>query len=296
MRDGIVIETLDNADRDCSEPRIIKGMVGREMAERFPKRNSTIGDIAFEVQNFNLYHPVFGEIKVVNDVNVNVRKGEVVGIYGLMGAGRTEFAMGVFGKSYGSRITGKIFRDGREQRINNVSDAINSGIAYIPEDRKEYGLVLLGSVKMNITLAGLDKISEKGILDENREISVADDFCDKLSIRTAGITQNVESLSGGNQQKVVFSKWIFANPDVLILDEPTRGVDVGAKYEIYSVINNLVEKGMAVLLISSDLAEIMGMADRLYIMEKGSIVDEMTVSEATQEKIMRSIVGKKGAS
>jgi len=293
IRDGVAIETLDNTNRDCSEPRIIKGMVGREMTERFPRRNAEIGDVAFEVKNFSSYHPVFGEIKVVDDVNINVRKGEIVGMYGLMGAGRTEFAMGVFGKSYGSRISGKILRDGRELRINNVSDAIKNRIAYIPEDRKENGLVLINNVKMNISLAGLPKLSKRSVVDEDSEVRVAEDFCDKVGIRTTGINQIVERLSGGNQQKVVFSKWIFTKPDLLILDEPTRGVDVGAKFEIYSIINDLAKQGTAVLFISSDLVEILGMADRLYIMNEGSIVDEMAVAQATQEKIMQSTVGKR---
>lgn len=291
IRDGRTIETLDKAEDDFSESRIIQGMVGREMSERFPRRHAEVGDVIFQAEHYTVYHPTFHDKKMVDDVSVYVRRGEVIGLYGLMGAGRTEFAMGMFGKSYGSRITGTAKCHGQPTDISTVARAISGRIALITEDRKGSGLNLIGDIRSNITLAGLGQLVSRGVIDKHREQIVAKDYCKRLNVKCRDTEQRVESLSGGNQQKVVFAKWIFTDPEILILDEPTRGVDVGAKYEIYSIINQLVEEGAGAVFISSDLTEILGMCDRVYIMNEGRIVGEMSASEATQTKIMECIVG-----
>jgi len=239
LRDGATIETLEVGKDNITEDRIIKGMVGRDLTHRFPPRTPKIGEVCFEVKNWTAYHPVTTERKICDNVNFNIRKGEVVGIAGLMGAGRTELAMSIFGKSYGKKIEGQIFKDGKEVHLNNVSKAIDNGIAYITEDRKEFGLVLIDNIKRNITLANLDKTSKHTVINENDEIVYTEDLSKKLNIKSSGLLQKAGNLSGGNQQKVVLSKWIFAEPDILIMDEPTRGIDVGAKYEIYTIIGQL---------------------------------------------------------
>lgn len=290
LRDGATIETLKKGVDDIGEDRIIKGMVGRELTDRFPKRESNIGDVTLEVKNWNVFDPMVEGRQVIKDANINVRKGEVIGLAGLMGAGRTEFAMSIFGKAYGKHITGKILRDGKEVELNSIRQAIKHGIAYCTEDRKSAGLILINDVKSNITLAGLDKISKSTVIDENKEIRVAEGYIKKLNIKTSGITQKAGNLSGGNQQKVILSKWAFVEPDILILDEPTRGIDVGAKYEIYMIINRLASEGKSVIFISSELPEIIGMSDRVFVMNKGTIIGELGMSEATQESIMRCIM------
>ncbi len=290
IRDGASIETLDTKKDKITENRIIKGMVGRDLVNRYPPRKSIIGDVIFEVKNWTVYHPVNSERKVCDNVNINVHKGEVVGLAGLMGAGRTELAMSIFGRSYGKRISGQIFKDGKELHLKNVDKAIENGLAYVTEDRKEYGLILIDHIKGNISLANLKKISKAGVINENEEIMIAEDFRKKLNIRCSGILQKTGNLSGGNQQKVVLSKWIFTEPDVLILDEPTRGIDVGAKFEIYTIINELVAEGKGILVISSELPELLGMADRIYVMNEGKILGEMSSAEASQEKIMSMII------
>ena len=291
IRDGSTIETLNAKTEEISEDRIIKGMVGRELTDRFPKRHDVkIGDISLEVKNWTVHHPKYVERKVVNDVSINVRKGEVVGIYGLMGAGRTELAMSIFGKSYGTNITGTMKIDGKEVHINTIKDAIEHKIAYVTEDRKGNGLVLSNPIKINTTLANLKEVSSKGIIDKDKEYQVAVEYKDKLKTKTPSVEQNVGNLSGGNQQKVLLAKWMFADPDILILDEPTRGIDVGAKYEIYCIINDLVAEGKSVIMISSELPEVLGMSDRIYIMNASRMVGELNSEEATQEAIMSSIL------
>jgi putative multiple sugar transport system ATP-binding protein len=266
-------------------------MVGRELTDRFPKRSGVkIGDISLEVKNWTVHHPKYTERKVVNDVSMNVRKGEVVGIYGLMGAGRTELAMSIFGKSYGTNITGTMTIDGKEVQINTIKDAIEHKIAYVTEDRKGNGLVLTNPIKINTTLANLKEVSNKGIIDKDKEYQVAVEYKDKLKTKTPSVEQNVGNLSGGNQQKVLLAKWMFAKPDILILDEPTRGIDVGAKHEIYCIINDLVAEGKSVIMISSELPEVLGMSDRIYIMNASRMVGELKSEEATQEAIMASIL------
>lgn len=290
IRDGSTIETLVKGKEDISENRIIKGMVGREMVDRFPKRVSNIGDVGFEVQDWVVYDPLDeGRIKI-DHVNIKMRKGEVVGLAGLMGAGRTELAMSIFGKSYGKRISGKIYKNGKEISIKNVSHAIAQGLAYLTEDRKTAGLVLIDDIRRNITLSSLGRISTNGVVNEGKEVKVAQEFRSKLNIRSSSIFQQTGNLSGGNQQKVVISKWIYSEPDVLILDEPTRGIDVGAKYEIYTIINKLASEGKCVLVISSELPEILGICDRIYVLNEGRIVGEMDVQNASQESIMRCII------
>ena len=291
LRDGATIETLVKGEDDISEERIIKSMVGREIVDRFPKRQNRIGDILFEVKNWNAFDPLDSEKQVIRDVNINVRKGEVVGIAGLMGAGRTELAMSLFGKAYGTKITGKIYKSGEELDLRDVSDAIAKGIAYATEDRKTAGLILIDDIKRNITLSSLHSLRKKSmVIDDNLEIKVGEEYRKKLNIKSSSILQKTGDLSGGNQQKVVFSKCIFSDPDILFLDEPTRGIDVGAKYEIYTIINELVEKGKSVVMISSELPELLGMCDRVYVMNRGMIVGELKASEASQEKIMQFIM------
>ncbi len=288
LRDGKTIETLDNSEA-VGEGRIIKGMVGRELMDRFPRHRAKIGEIGFEVKDWLVHDPLNEERVVIDHVDINVRKGEIVGLAGLMGAGRTELAMSVFGRAYGKRISGKIIKDGKELVLHRVNQAINSGIAYVTEDRKTAGLILIQDIKWNITLSRLNSI-HRFMTNEDEEIVIGKDYREKLNIKSSSVFQRVGNLSGGNQQKVVLSKWIFANPDVLILDEPTRGIDVGAKYEIYKIIIQLAEAGKCVIMISSELPELLGITDRLYIMNEGRIVGEMQTSEATQEGIMSTII------
>ena len=290
IRDGSTIETLDKNKDDISESRIIKGMVGRELSDRFPKREPHIGEVMMEVKNWNVYHPLYSERKVVDDVSINVKKGEVVGISGLMGAGRTELAMSLFGKSYGTGISGQLIINGEEVHLHSVQEAIEHKLAYVTEDRKGNGLILSNPIKINTTLANLDAISNHGIIDKDKEYAIAVEYKEKLKTKCPTVEQNVGNLSGGNQQKVLLAKWMFADPDILILDEPTRGIDVGAKYEIYCIINQLVAEGKSVVMISSELPEILGMCDRIYVMNEGKIVGELAGSEATQELIMSHIL------
>ena len=235
------------------------------------------------------FHPQDSTKQILHDVNINVRRGEVVGIAGLMGAGRTEFAMSVYGKAYGKKITGEVIKDGTPLQLHTIADAISNGIAYATEDRKSAGLILIDDIKRNISLASLNKLINGIVIDENQEIKVGEEYRKKLNIKSSSILQKTGKLSGGNQQKVVFSRWIYLNPDVLILDEPTRGIDVGAKYEIYTIINELAEQGKSIIMISSELPEILGMCDRVYIMNEGRIVGETNASEASQESIMHCI-------
>ncbi|HEX7555882.1 MAG TPA: multiple monosaccharide ABC transporter ATP-binding protein [Leptolinea sp.] len=290
LRDGGTIETLDCKKDKITEDRIIRGMVGRDLTHRFPPREKNIGEIIFEVRDWNAYHPIHADRKVSNNVNINVRRGEVVGLSGLMGAGRTELAMSIFGRSYGIRISGTAYRDGKEVDISTIDKAISNGIAYATEDRKAYGLVLIQEIKDNITLANLDAISNGGVINEPKEMTVTTEYRSKLNIKCSSIRQLTLNLSGGNQQKVVLSKWLFAGPEILILDEPTRGIDVGAKYEIYTIINRLASEGKGIILISSELPEILGVCDRIYVMRDGKIVGEMPAKEASQEKVMKYIM------
>ncbi|MFD1253976.1 MULTISPECIES: multiple monosaccharide ABC transporter ATP-binding protein [Devosia] len=292
IRDGKTIETMDT--ENISEDRIITSMVGRSLDDRYPSRTPQVGDVVMEVKNWNVFHPLHRERQVIRDVNITLRRGEVVGIAGLMGSGRTEFAMSLFGKSYGQKISGEVLLNGKKVDTSTVDRAIRNGIAYATEDRKTYGLNLIDHIKHNTTIANLLGVSRWGVIDDLAEMDVANDYRKKTNIRSSSIYQVTGNLSGGNQQKVVLSKWLFANPDVLILDEPTRGIDVGAKYEIYTIINQLAAQGKAILVISSEMPELLGITDRIYVMNEGRIVGEMPTSEASQEKIMRSIVRAEG--
>ena len=291
IRDGSTIETMDNRNSHISEDRIIQGMVGRELTDRFPKRPDVkIGDINMEVKNWTVYHPLYSERKVVDNVSFKVHKGEVVGISGLMGAGRTELAMSLFGKSYGAHISGQVFMNGKEVHLNSVQEAIKHKLAYVTEDRKGNGLILSNPIKINTTLANMGAVSSHGVIDKDKEYAVAEDYRQKLRTKCPTVEQNVGNLSGGNQQKVLLAKWMFTEPDILILDEPTRGIDVGAKYEIYCIINQLVAEGKSVIMISSELPEVLGMSDRIYVMNEGKMVGELNAAEATQELIMSRIL------
>ena len=291
IRDGSTIETMDNAGHDIDEDRIIQGMVGREIEDRFPKRPGVqVGDVNMEVKDWTVYHPLYEGKKVVDNVSIQVRKGEVVGISGLMGAGRTELAMSLFGRTYGANISGKLTLGGKEVTLRNAREAIKNGLAYVTEDRKGNGLILGSPIRVNTTLANLDALISRGALDHDKEYAVAEEYRKKLRTKCYGIEQKVGNLSGGNQQKVLLAKWMFTDPDILILDEPTRGIDVGAKYEIYCIINDLVAQGKSVVMISSELPEVLGMSDRIYVMNEGKIVGEFMQKDASQESIMACIL------
>lgn len=291
IRDGSTIETLDKKKDTFTEERIIQGMVGRELTDRFPRReNQKIGEVALEIKNWTVHHQVYSERKVVDNVSMHVNRGEVIGISGLMGAGRTELAMSIFGKSYGKDISGELYIEGKEVKLNSVQEAIDHKIAYVTEDRKGNGLILSNPISVNTTLANLSGLSRHGVINKDEEISVAEKYKEKLKTKCSSVEQNVGNLSGGNQQKVLLAKWMFAEPGILILDEPTRGIDVGAKYEIYCIINDLVSEGKSVIMISSELPEILGMSDRIYVMNEGKIAGELGREEATQEIIMSHIL------
>ncbi|MFR9798271.1 multiple monosaccharide ABC transporter ATP-binding protein [Streptomyces sp. MS06] len=291
LRDGRTIETLDVAAAGTTEDRIISGMVGRDLDNRFPQRTPHEAEAgaspALEIRNWTVHHPIDQHRRVVDDVSLHVRRGEIVGIAGLMGAGRTELAMSVFGRSYGRHTAGTVSKDGTEIRTRTVAEAVGHGIAYVTEDRKHYGLNLIDTINRNISLSALRKVARRGVVDEHEERQVAEGFRTSMNIKAPTVFEPVGKLSGGNQQKVVLSKWIFAGPDVLILDEPTRGIDVGAKYEIYTVIDRLAAEGKAVVFISSELPELLGMCDRIYTMAAGRLTGEVPRAEATQEELMR---------
>jgi putative multiple sugar transport system ATP-binding protein len=290
LRDGATVASLDCRVEKISEDTVIRHMVGREMADRYPRRTPNIGDKVFEVKNWQVHHEVHPERVVIKGVDLHVRRGEIFGIAGLMGAGRTELAMSIFGRTYGRDISGEVFLHGKKVDTSTVQKAINNRLAYVTEDRKGYGLVLDETIAWNTTLANLNAVSTNSVIDEGREFTVAEDYRRKLNIRSPDVFARTVNLSGGNQQKVVLSKWLFSDPEVLILDEPTRGIDVGAKYEIYTIIAQLAAEGKCVLMISSEMPELLGMCDRICVLNEGRFVAEFTAAEATQEKIMRSIV------
>lgn len=290
LRDGKTVRTYHINEEEVSENKVIKDMVGRDLSNMYPQRKGKINDnIKFEVKNWSAYHPQDTNRKILHNINVNVKQGEIVGIAGLMGAGRTEFAMSVFGKSYGKKISGKMYVDGQEILVKNVNDAIKNGIAYVSEDRKEYGLILMNSVKHNLTMSNLESISNNNILNEGKEIVEAEKLVDSMNIKAPSIEQETVNLSGGNQQKVVIGKWMFTKPNIFILDEPTRGIDVGAKTEIYKIINELADAGNSIIMISSELPELLGVCDRIYTLAEGVITGEHLKSETDQEKLMKDM-------
>ena len=291
IRDGSTIETLTKGVDEFTEDRIIKGMVGRDIVDRYPKRENTVKDeVIMEVKNWTCYNPKYDDQKVVKDVSFHVNKGEVLGICGLMGAGRTELAMSLFGESYGTKISGDIIINGKKVKLKTPHDAIKNKIAYVTEDRKGNGIILTSSIKHNTTLANLDGVSTNGVIDQDKETKVAKDYVVMLRTKCPNVEQNAGNLSGGNQQKVLLSKWMFTDPEIFILDEPTRGIDVGAKYEIYTIINKIVSDGKSVIMISSEMPEVLGMADRVYVMDEGKIVGEFKAKETSQEGIMQCIM------
>lgn len=262
-------------------------MVGRDLEHRFPEHTPKIGEVLFEVRDWTVMHPLDSMRTVIDKANLNVRRGEIVGIAGLMGAGRTELARSIFGRSYGSHIEGSLFLDDKEIRLKSVPAAIDAGIAYLTEDRKSLGLNLLDDIKTSISSANLQELRRGLVVDERREVTVANGYRKSLNIKAPSIESGVAKLSGGNQQKVVLSKWMYTDPQLLILDEPTRGIDVGAKFEIYGIIQMLADMGRGVLVISSELPELLGLCDRIYALAEGRITGEFTREEATQESLMR---------
>jgi putative multiple sugar transport system ATP-binding protein len=290
LRDGRTVDGIDCRAEPIQEDRIIRSMVNRDLAHRFPERSAKIGEPVLTVENWSVYHPIHPERQVIKNVDFSVKRGEVVGIAGLMGAGRTEFAMSLFGRSWGTTISGRIRLEGHEIVLPNVAAAIDAGLAYVTEDRKQLGLILADDVRKNITLASLDQVAPNRVIDDIAELKVASDYRNRMRIRCSDVYQETGQLSGGNQQKVVLSKWLMTDPKVLILDEPTRGIDVGAKYEIYCIINELAEAGRGVVVISSEMPELLGICDRICVMNDGAFVGEFPGTEATQEKIMRAIM------
>ncbi len=290
IRDGATISSIDARSGGLTEDRIVRDMVGRDITNRYPERPRVAGDVVFSLKDWTVWHPDHADRKVIRGVSMTARAGEVVGIAGLMGAGRTELAMSIFGRSYGRGITGTVEMHGTVADVSSVDRAIAARIAYVTEDRKSLGLILEDSIRGNVVLAGLDRVASRGVIEERRETEVAETYRRTLGIRTPSVFQKVMNLSGGNQQKVVLSKWLFTDPDLLILDEPTRGIDVGAKYEIYGLINDLSAAGKAVVMISSEMPELLGMCDRIYVMNEGRFVGELDAREASQERIMSMIV------
>ena len=287
LRDGQSVITLDADNGEINENVLIKHMVGRSIENIYPDREKKPGEeVVFEVRNWNAYDPTRGR-KILDNVNIKLKKGEILGITGLMGAGRTEFALSIFGNTADYDIDGEILIKGNPVKLSHPHKAIDAGLAYVTEDRKGDGLILIQDVKSNITIANLERILNYGVIDANAEIKDAREYVDSLDIRTPSIEQKVLYLSGGNQQKVSLAKWLYVRPDVMILDEPTRGIDVGAKFEIFTIMNRLVEEGMSIIMISSELPEILGMTDRIYVVSDGRITGELPTEDADQETVMR---------
>ncbi|MFI6760906.1 multiple monosaccharide ABC transporter ATP-binding protein [Micromonospora sp. NPDC050417] len=293
LRDGRTIETLDVKADGVNEDRIVRGMVGRELHSRFPDHTPSIGEVFFEVRDWTVRHPISAERLVCKGSNFKVRRGEIVGFAGLMGAGRTELAMSVFGRSYGTYLSGQIFKDGEEIVLKSVSDAIDHGLAYVSEDRKSIGLNLLDDIKTSMVSAKLSKIARRGVLDRVREYRAAEGYRTSLRVKTPTVDEGVTKLSGGNQQKVVLAKWMFTDPDLLILDEPTRGIDVGAKYEIYGIIQRLADQGKGVVVISSELPELIGLCDRIYTVFEGTITGNIDKRDADPETLLKQMTSAK---
>jgi putative multiple sugar transport system ATP-binding protein len=294
IRDGKSVETLDMSDGKADQERIIKGMVGREMDNRYPAHTSNTGGEILRVENWTAHHPDDKNRVVVDNVNINVKKGEIVGIAGIMGAGRTEFARSLFGRSWGTNISGKVFINGKEANVSTIRNAIDSGLAYATEDRKRFGLNLIDDIKRNISMASLHTFVKRGLVNDNEEFKVASGYRESMNIKAPSVLSITGKLSGGNQQKVVLSQWIHSNPEVLILDEPTRGIDVGAKYEIYTIIQRLADEGKGIIVISSELPELLGICDRIYALAEGTITGEVSKENATPELLMKYMTAEKG--
>jgi putative multiple sugar transport system ATP-binding protein len=295
IRDGKSIETLHVKEDGVDEDRIIRGMVGRSLESRFPDHTPKIGEVFFEVRDWTVGHPTVPDRLVAKGSNFHVRRGEIVGFAGLMGAGRTELVRSIFGRSYGNYKSGQIFIDGKEVTLKSVPQAIEAGLAYVTEDRKSLGLNLLDDIKSTTVSANLQKITRNFVVDKDEEFRVAEEYRKSLRTKTPSVNEGVAKLSGGNQQKVVLSKWMFTDPELLILDEPTRGIDVGAKFEIYGIIQRLASQGKGVIVISSELPELLGLSDRIYTIFEGAITGELTQNEANQESLMKLMTASKKA-
>ncbi|GAA2623411.1 sugar ABC transporter ATP-binding protein [Dactylosporangium fulvum] len=293
LRDGRTIETIDVKGEGADEDRIVRGMVGRDLNSRFPDHTPKIGEVFFEVRDWTVRHPISAERLVCKNSSFTVRRGEIVGFAGLMGAGRTELAMSLFGRSYGVYLGGRVFKDGKEIELKSVADAIDHGLAYVSEDRKAIGLNLLDDIKTSVVSAKLSKITKHGVLDEALQYREAEHYRKSLRIKTPTVDEGVTKLSGGNQQKVVLAKWMFTDPDLLILDEPTRGIDVGAKFEIYGIIQRLADEGKGVIVISSELPELIGLCDRIYTVFEGTITGEIARRDADPETLMKQMTSMK---
>ena len=291
IRDGATITTLVKGVDEFNEDRIIKGMVGRAMGDRYPERDHNVQpEVRLEVKDWTVHHPLYPEKLVDDHISFKVHKGEIIGFSGLQGAGRTELAMSIFGRSYGTNISGELYLNGRKTRLRDPEAAIRAGLAYVTEDRKTNGLLLNESIRFNTTLPRLDKISKRGIIDQDREKIAAENMRKEMGTKTPSIEQKVGNLSGGNQQKALLGKWMFTEPDILIMDEPTRGIDVGAKYDIYCLMNQMVADGKSVIMISSEMPELLGMCDRIYVMNEGRLLAELNAKDKSQEEIMGYII------
>ncbi len=288
MRDGKIVTTQPM--QDLTQEKLVRFMVGREMKERFPKRKCTPGEVIFRVEGLDAVDPRNSQRKVLSDINLTVKKGEILGIAGLMGSGRTELVMTLFGE-YAKITKGKIILQGKEIRPQSAREAIQSGLSLVPEDRKGKGLVLIQSILNNISLPNLDQFAGFMSINGDAEVKASMQQAKNLSIKTPNLEVHAETLSGGNQQKVVIAKWLLSKPVVLILDDPTRGIDVGAKYEIYKLMNDLAEHDVAIIMISSDLEEVLGMSDRVMVMCGGHSAATLPISEATQERVMSLATG-----
>lgn len=287
LRDGQTICTLDGSKGEITESAIIKNMVGREIDDIYPKRaDKKFGNTILELKNWSAYDPNLGR-SVVKNVDLHIKQGEIVGIAGLMGSGRTELAQSIFGNPKSYKLQGDLLLDGRKSNFKHPQDAISAGIAYVTEDRKGDGLFLIQDIKSNIVAANLHGISTRGFINHNEEVKISNAYKQSLNIKTPSVEQIVGKLSGGNQQKVSLGKWLFVGPKLLILDEPTRGIDVGAKFEIYTLMNKLIAEGMSIIMISSELGEVLGMSDRVYVMAEGRMTGELAIEDADQEKIMQ---------
>ncbi|WP_027093938.1 xylose ABC transporter ATP-binding protein [Cohnella thermotolerans] len=291
LRDGRTIGTYPA--REINEEKVISLMVGRELKELFPRIEAKPGDVVLRVEDYSVLHPQFAGKKVIDNITFEVRKGEIFGIAGLMGAGRTELVMSLFG-SYPGESVGLVEIDGKPVRIRNTEQAIREGMALVSEDRKKFGLVLGMDIKSNLTLASLPMFAAGGVLDPNREVASGNESIRALRIKAGSVETVVGTLSGGNQQKVVLGKWLLTKPKILILDEPTRGIDVGAKFEIYNMMNELIRQGVAIIMVSSELPELLGMSHRIMVIAEGKRVAEFRAKDATQERIMTAATGGKG--
>ncbi|HEX2704562.1 MAG TPA: sugar ABC transporter ATP-binding protein, partial [Candidatus Lustribacter sp.] len=287
IRDGQSIETLDVKGDAVDEDRIIRGMVGRPLESRFPDYTPSIGEVFFEVRDWTVESPIVPGRMVCKGSSFTVSRGEIVGFAGLMGAGRTELMRSLFGHSYGGFREGTMILDGKEVQLRSVPAAIDAGIGYVTEDRKMLGLNLLDDIKATTVSAKLKKITRHFGVDRRAEFQAAEGYRKSLRTKTPTVNEGVSTLSGGNQQKVVLAKWLFTDPELLILDEPTRGIDVGAKFEIYGIIHQLAAEGKGIIVVSSELPELLGLSDRIYTICEGAITGCLTKAEATQENLMR---------